>query len=203
MIILGYSGHAFVVCGILKNAGQTISGYCDREEKPYNPFQLTYFGNEHDARALAAMEQKGCFIAVGDNTIRNNIYHQLALKGIRIFNAIHPSAIADASVNIAAQAVMIAANVTINPLANIGTGVILNTGCIVEHECVVGDFSHIGPGAVLCGNVKIGERSFIGANAVIRQGITIGKNTMIGAGAVVVKDVAHHAVIVGNPGKTR
>ena len=203
MIIIGYSGHAFVVCGILKNTGQTITGYCDTAEKSYNPFQLTYFKTEQDPRALAAMEQNGCFIAIGDNAIRSNIYDQLSLKGIRIFNAIHPSAIVDVSVNMAAQAVMIGAGVIVNPLANISTGAILNTGCIVEHECVVGNFSHIGPGAVLCGNVKIGERSFVGASAVVRQGITIGKNTMIGAGAVVVKDVADNAVIVGNPGRAQ
>ncbi|HAO47433.1 MAG TPA: hypothetical protein DCQ97_10945, partial [Chitinophagaceae bacterium] len=65
---------------------------------------------------------------------------------------------------------MIAAQATINPLARIGKGAICNTGCIVEHECVVGDFAHIGPGAVLCGNVSVGEGSFVGANAVVRQG---------------------------------
>ena len=203
MILIGYSGHAFGVCGILKNAGQAITGYCDTTEKSYNPFQLTYFGTEHDAKALAAIAENGCFIAIGDNVIRNNIYDQLALKSTRIFNAIHPYAVIDASVNIAAQAVMIAAGVIVNPLTNIGTGVILNTRCIVEHECVVGNFSHIGPGAVLCGNVKIGERSFVGAGAVVRQGITIGKNAMIGAGAVVVKDVADNAVIIGNPGRAK
>ena len=38
MIVIGYSGHAFVACGILKAAGQPITGYCDKEEKTYNPF---------------------------------------------------------------------------------------------------------------------------------------------------------------------
>ena len=92
---------------------------------------------------------------------------------------------------------MIAAHVVINPLAEVGTGVICNTGCIIEHECIVGDFAHIGPGAVLCGNVKIGAGTFVGANAVIKQGITIGKNAMIGAGAIVVKDVADNITVMG------
>jgi acetyltransferase-like isoleucine patch superfamily enzyme len=96
---------------------------------------------------------------------------------------------------------MIAANATINPLASIATGAICNTGCIIEHECVVGEFAHIGPGAVLCGNVKVGAGSFVGANAVIRQGITIGNNAMIGAGAVVVKDVPDNVTVMGIPAK--
>lgn len=40
MIIIGYSGHGFVVCGIIKAAGKSIAGYCDSEEKTYNPFAL-------------------------------------------------------------------------------------------------------------------------------------------------------------------
>jgi sugar O-acyltransferase (sialic acid O-acetyltransferase NeuD family) len=96
---------------------------------------------------------------------------------------------------------MIAANVTINPLAKIGRGAICNTGCVIEHECEVDEFAHIGPGAVLCGNVKIGQQTFVGANAVIRQGITVGKNVMIGAGAVVVKNVPDNTTVIGVPAK--
>lgn len=201
MIIIGYSGHAFVSCGILKAAGQPITGYCDKEEKAYNPFGLKYYGSELTEEAIAAMKEHGSFIAIGINSLRNGIYDELFKMRIGFFNAIHPSAVIDASAAIAAGAVMIAANVTINPLAKIGTGAICNTSCIIEHECEVGDFAHIGPGAVLCGNVKVGKQSFIGANAVIRQGITIGDNATIGAGSVVVSNVPDNVTVVGVPAK--
>ena len=203
MILIGYSGHAFVVYGILKAAGHTITGYCDREEKKQNPFHLPYLGMENSENAIKAMLQTGCFIAVGDNRIRRNIFDQLVIKGIQINNAIHPKSVVDSTAIIAPRGVMIAPNVTINPLAKIGSGAICNTGCIIEHECEVGNFSHLGPGAVLCGNVIVGDGSFIGANAVIRQGIRIGKNAMIGAGAVVIKDVPENSLITGNPGMPR
>ena len=197
MILVGYSGHAFVIYGILHAAGKKVTGYCDVTEKEYNPFNLTYFGPENSEAGLDAIKQHGYFIAVGDSLLRKKIFDNLQQKKLVPFNAIHPSAVIDAFATIAAAGVMIAAHVVINPLAEVGTGVICNTGCIIEHECIVGDFAHIGPGAVLCGNVKIGAGTFVGANAVIKQGITIGKNAMIGAGAIVVKDVADSITVIG------
>ena len=201
MVLIGYSGHAFVVYGILKAAGISISGYCDVAEKAYNPFGLPYLGNEHAETGIAAIKARGCFIAVGDNRLRRKIYEGLQKNNVPSANAFHPAAVIDASAIIAEQAVMIAANAVINPLASIATGAICNTGCIIEHECVVGEFAHIGPGAVLCGSVKIGEGTFVGANAVIRQGITVGKNAMIGAGAVVVKNVPDNTTVLGVPAR--
>ncbi len=197
MIIIGYSGHGFVAYGILTAAGKKVAGYCDMAEKEYNPFKLQYFGTENSDASLPALKQYGFFIAIGDNKLRHKIYTNLQQKQLTPANAIHPSAVIDASASIARQGVMIAANAIINPLATVGTGVICNTGCIVEHECVVSEFAHIGPGAVLCGNVKIGNGTYVGANAVIRQGITVGENAMIGAGSVVVKDVPDGVTVVG------
>jgi sugar O-acyltransferase (sialic acid O-acetyltransferase NeuD family) len=203
MIIIGYSGHGFVVCGIINATGKKITGYCDNEEKQYNPFALQYFGREDSTKAIAAFKENDFFIAIGNNTIRQKVFNALAAQHVFPGNAIHPSAIIDASAKIAGQAVMIAANVVINPLAAIGTGAICNTGCIIEHECMVGNFAHIAPGAVLCGNVKVGNNSFVGANAVVRQGVTIGNNVMIGAGAVVLKDVPDNVTVIGVPAQTK
>ncbi|HMD00428.1 MAG TPA: acetyltransferase [Ferruginibacter sp.] len=201
MVIIGYSGHAFVVCGILRAAKRPITGYCDKEEKSFNPFALRYYGSEHAEDALREMKEYGCFIAIGINSLRNGIYEELSLQRVRFHNVIHPSAVIDTSAKLSDHVVMVAANATINPLARIGTGVICNTGCIIEHECIVEDFAHIGPGAVLCGNVTVGRQSFIGANAVIRQGITIGANATIGAGSVVISNVPDNVTVVGVPAK--
>ncbi|MEP6711009.1 MAG: acetyltransferase [Ferruginibacter sp.] len=202
MILIGYSGHAFVVFGILKNAGTLVTGYCDNEEKPYNPFALDYLGRESDLSSIEKIKKSGYFVSVGDNSIRKKIHLQLVEKTNRQpVNAIHLNAVIDATVMISESGVMVAANVVINALAKIGMGVICNTGCIIEHECSVGDFAHIGPGAVLCGNTSIGEQTFVGAGAVIRQGIIVGKNVIIGAGAVVVKNVPDNKTVIGCPAK--
>lgn len=201
MILIGYSGHSYVINGILKSIGIKVTGYCDQEEKKYNPFSLKYLQGETSETGLKALTQEDFFIAIGNNKIRKNVYNNLAIRNLLPVNAIHPSAIIDDSVAIAPHGVMIAPNVSINALAKIGIGAICNTYSVIEHECIIGDFAHIGPGAVLCGNVTIGENSFIGAKSVIRENITIGKNVIIGAGSVVVKDIPDNVKAVGNPAR--
>lgn len=41
----------------------------------------------------------------------------------------------------------------------------------------------------------------IGANATVVCGVTLGRYSFVGAGAVVVRDVADHALVVGNPAR--
>jgi sugar O-acyltransferase (sialic acid O-acetyltransferase NeuD family) len=198
--VIGYSGHGFVAVDILLHAGYKVIGYFDREEKTYNPFSLPYLGKETDSQAAALLKENSYFIAIGDNVLREKIYQQLSQQAGNAVNAIHLSAVISNSVKLQ-DGIMIAAGTVINPLVQVGKGVICNTSCSIDHECVIGDFSHIAPGAILCGNVTIGHRSFIGAGSVIKQGITIGSNVMIGAGCVVVKDVPDNSVMIGNPQK--
>ncbi len=194
--IIGYSGHSYVIIDILLSSGRLVTAYCDGEEKEKNPYHLLYLGKESEA--IDALRNYDVFACVGHNGIREKIHTQISKLLFNPINAIHPSAVISSSVKMG-DGVMIAANATINPLAEIGRGVICNTSCSIDHECVIGDFAHIAPGAVLCGNVKVGRSTFVGANAVIRQGISIGNNVMIGAGTVVVKDIPDNTTVVGNP----
>ena len=109
MILIGYSGHAFVVYGIFKAAGKNVTGYCDVAEKEYNPFNLPYFGTENSETGFKAIKEHGYFIAVGDNLLRKKIYDVLQQNKVSPQNAIHPSAVIDASAIITQQGVMIAA----------------------------------------------------------------------------------------------
>src|SRR3990167_4892993 len=91
--------------------------------------------------------------------------------------------------------------VIVNEQAKVGDWNILNTGCLVEHNCILEDGVEIGPRAVLCGNVKVGKHTWIGANATVRQNINIGADSIVGAGSVALKDIPDGEIWVGNPAR--
>lgn len=200
-ILIGYSGHAYVVHSILETMHKKVFAYCDTVKKENNPFELIYLGTEKSEEGIESLSKSDFFISIGDNKLRREIYENLAEKNLLPSNAIHAASIICKSTIICPNGVMIGAGVIINPLTKIEKGVICNTGCIIEHECIIEGFAHIGPGATLCGNVTIGENSFVGARAVVKQGVKIGKNVIIGAGSVVVKDVANNMTVKGCPAK--
>lgn len=74
---------------------------------------------------------------------------------------------------------------------------IVNSGAVIEHDCCLGDFSHVAVNATLCGNVQAGKFTFVGANAVVIQGVTLGDSALVGAGAVVLGDVKENQKVVG------
>lgn len=200
VVLIGYSGHAYVAAEVIQLAGFQLAGYLEKNKMNLNPYDLEYFGNESDENVMRVLEHHLFFPAIGSNSIRRKIVETLEKSGYHFINAIHPKANISPKVFIDGGT-LVCQGANINPLAKIGKGVIINTAAIVEHECVIGDFVHIAPGAVLAGNVTIGKGSFIGANAVIKQGVSMGENVIIGAGAVVLKDVPDNVSCVGNPAK--
>ena len=198
--LIGYSGHAYVVYEIFFSQGQIVSAYTEKEEKLTNPYGLKWLGNESNASVIERLRDYSYFVSIGDNAIRQKVSDKLIKELGHPENALHKSAIISRSMN-AGYGNMFAARVVINPQVQIGNGVICNTGCIVEHECVIGDYAHIAPGSILCGNVSIGEGSFIGAGAVIKPGVKVGKNVIIGAGSVILTDIEDNKKVVGNPSR--
>ncbi len=200
IILVGYSGHGNVVAEAAQQANMPLFYYSDYTELNTNPFGLYYLGFEDNDSFEGWNEELDFILGIGDNAIRVKVAQLIKSKNKKICNVIHPTASIGQNVTIG-EGNFIARNVSVNPLVSISNYCILNTGCIVEHHCVINQGIHIGPGAVLAGNVTVGENTFIGANAVIKQGVTIGKNVLIGAGSVVLKDVFDYKIMVGNPAK--
>ena len=71
----------------------------------------------------------------------------------------------------------------------------------VDHDCRLGDFVHIAPGSILCGNVSVGSNTLIGAGSTIIPNIKIGENVTVGAGSIVLSDIPDGMTVFGNPAK--
>lgn len=200
LILVGYSGHGFVVAEAAIVSNLPLKYYSELNELDINHFELEYLGFEGDQLFEGWNTNCDFILGIGDNTVRCKVAQLIKNKNKNILNVIHPLASIGLKVTIG-EGNFIAKNVVINPLARIGNYCILNTGCIIEHECVIGNGVHVAPGVVLAGNVSVGENTFIGANSVVKQGVRIGKNVIIGAGTVVISDVLDNKKIAGNPAR--
>jgi len=138
--------------------------------------------------------------SIGDPSKRVKLFNMLEKIGFEIPNVLDPTSVISEYVKMD-SGIYIGKNAVVNAGAIIGKGAIINTSSTVEHDCVIGEFSHIAPGAVLCGEVHVGKNVHIGAKSVIKQQVNIGDNTTIGMGSVVLNNIADSIIAYGNPCK--
>ena len=200
VVLIGYSGHGYVVGDAAILSGLNLKYYCDKWKSDENPLSLDYLGYEGSVEFKGWSSDFDYILGIGDNKIRRKSWELINAHNFKVLNVIHPSSVISSRISIG-DGNFISGNVSINAMTTIENHCILNTGCIIEHDCTVKNGAHIAPGAVLAGGVSVGENSFIGANAVVRQGVKIGDDVIIGAGAVILNDIPSNSIYVGNPGK--
>jgi sugar O-acyltransferase (sialic acid O-acetyltransferase NeuD family) len=155
-------------------------------------------------RQQPSRESISFLVAIGGDRGRDRLKLHDYLKsfGLTPFIAVHPSSFVAKNVKIG-EGSQILAHSSICVDSVIGRECIINTASSVDHECVIGDGAHVGPGAILAGLVKIGSCAMIGTGAIVLPRITVGQGSIVGAGAVVTKDVPDFKVVVGNPARIR
>ncbi|ECR3350084.1 UDP-N-acetylbacillosamine N-acetyltransferase, partial [Campylobacter jejuni] len=100
----------------------------------------------------------------------------------------HKSALISPSASVEENAgILIMPYVVVNAKAKIEKGVILNTSSVIEHECMIGEFSHVSVGAKCAGNVKIGKNCFLGINSCVLPNLSLADDSILGGGATLVK----------------
>ncbi len=198
--IAGYSGHGLVVAESAISSGIDVRYYLEKFPAVTNPLGLVHGGFEGDEMFFSESRIEAFILGIGDNKIRSKLFSIFEKNHKHVLTVIDPSAQVSKFSKIG-QGAYIGKLASVNILAEVEKGCIINTGAIVEHETKIGEFTHVAPGAVIAGGVSIGSYSFIGANAVIKNGVSIGNNVIIGAGCVVVSNFPDNTIIVGNPGR--
>lgn len=149
----------------------------------------------NDNKLSELKKEMPAVIAIGKPEARKQI--DLLLYNQRYERIIHTTAITttyNAGMILCPYAV-----ITTN--VNIGRHLHMNLHSDIGHDCVIGNYVTLAPGARISGNCIIGDCVYIGTNAVIREGVHIASGVTIGAGAVVLNDITESGVYAGIPAK--
>ena len=201
LAIVGASGHGKVIADIAEQLGFIVNFYDDAYPSKTHIEHWPIYGSCADLIALNNVDSKHIIdvvVAIGNNDIRQQKIQLLQQNGFNLITLIAPTAVISQYATIA-QGSVVFAGAIINAFANIGVGCIVNTSAIIEHDCAIGDFTHICPNTALAGGVIIGSKSWIGIGSQIKQLIVIGDSCMIGAGSTVIKNIPDNVTAFGSP----
>ncbi len=138
------------------------------------------------------------YIGIGDPETRQRVDEGLDRRPTPPLA--HPSALVGGRAELGEGSVL-AQNSILTTNVVLGRHTHVNVAASVSHDCRIGDYVTISPGARITGAVTLGTRVFVGAGAVLLPGVTVGDDATVGAGAVVCTDVAAGATVSGVPAR--
>jgi sugar O-acyltransferase (sialic acid O-acetyltransferase NeuD family) len=106
----------------------------------------------------------------------------------------------------ASRGTVIFAGARLTTRLTLGDFIVVNQNATIAHDCVIGDYVTIAPGAHLSGHVQVNSLAWIGSGCVVNQGVpgqpvVIGAGGLAGSGAVVLATTEAEGVYAGVPAK--
>jgi sugar O-acyltransferase (sialic acid O-acetyltransferase NeuD family) len=148
-------------------------------------------GDLYDQGVRQAVNAVG---GIGNVAIRIEVYSRLAQAGFVCPTVIHPTAFVEPGASIQ-PGCQVFPHAYVGSEVQVGFGSIVNTNAVVSHECILGDYTNISPGAILAGGVHIGDTALVGMGVTVNLLVKIGAGARIGNGATVKEDVPENGIV--------
>ena len=194
LVIFGAGGHAKVVADIALKNGFEIEGFLDDNASASSVIGYPVLGRLDDC--IKYKDTHVFAMGIGNNAVRKMIFDKYPDLNYPVL--VHPTASIGIEAKIGRGTVVMPL-VVMNACAEVGEFSILNSACVIEHDCRVGDYCLIAPNVTMCGASKAGDFVWLGAASVVNQTVKICNNVTVGSGAVVTKEITEGGTYVGVP----
>ena len=202
MIIAGARGHGLEVLQLLSNQGfdaKKIMFFDEEPTKKYNRLLGRPVVTTWDEIEEEILHDSTFCLGVGNPVYRKKLTEQLENLGGKLLDC--PAVLLILFIKTLLLLIK-CPTLYIGPETKIGKGVLINTRANLHHESEVGEYTEIGPGAMLLGGVRVGKMCRIGAGAIVLPRVELGNNVIVGAGAVVTRNLGSKFTVVGVPART-
>lgn len=201
LVIVGAGGHARVVIELFRATGcHEICGCTSDSADTGDVLGVPVVGTDDVLPELFRRGVRSLFVAIGANQARLKLGRQWREFGFTLPSVVSPAATVSPSAEIG-LGVAVMAGAVINASSCVADLAIVNTGAQIDHDCTIGAGVHLGPGSILAGNVQVGEGAFLGVGAKVIPGVRIGAHSVLGAGSVVIRDLPDRVLAVGVPAR--
>lgn len=146
LFIFGTGAHARKVYHYANGCGYRVIAFVDENSAAHAPIpgeRLIDIGALHQP-----VDGDCMFVAIGRADVRRRLMDQLAVLGWDLPALVHKTAWVAPDAQLG-HGVLVAAGAVVETATVIGRGVIVDIGVLVDHECQVGAFCHLRPGEVL------------------------------------------------------
>lgn len=202
--VLGVGGSTPVFIDIAEACGYNIAGlyhYNDERtgEKDHGYPILGSFEDLYQSDIRGKM----FLLSQGDMKIREEVTNKITKLGGIVPTLIHPTAIISKYTKISNEGVVIGANCIMQADSVIKSNAVLWDMALVCHQTTIGNYSFVGPKALVGAHIEVQDFAFIGQDALLVSGKvgTMGANSLLGAGAVLTEELPANVVAVGNPAR--
>ena len=206
VFIISAGGHAKVLLECLIAMGKNISAFIETDATKIgckilniDVISQDFFLKNYAAADVLLVNGLG---SINVPLLRKKVFLFFKEREYSFLNLIHPTAYVAKDIVLGEGSQVLAGSI-LQIGSAIQDNVIVNTGALIDHDCIIGHHSHIAPGATLSGGVSIDESCHIGCAATVVQGITIEKESLVAAGAVVIADLEKNSRVAGVPAKKR
>lgn len=204
IVLVGSGQHARVVLYNLKAQGKyEVACFIDSDKNKVGTYVEGFLveGTYDDMERIKnKYHTNKFFIAFGSMKSRKQVFERFQREGWEAVNIFHPQAVISKDAKIG-KGVLIECGCLITPNPVIGDNVVVNTGSQVNHDNIVENHVYIASGVVLSGGVTIKENTLLDDGVIVTLGRSVCNDCIIGAGAVVTKNITEPGDYIGVPAR--